>query len=78
MGIFSNPPHETKIAPQPGAQWIQDNLHRLPTNVWVAADDRGLLAHHEEVDRLIACLPAQLRDSAAYSLYFVEPRLNHF
>lgn len=71
MGIFSNPPRKDKIAPQPGDQWIQDNLHRLPTNVWVAADDSGLLAYHEEVDRLTAGLPAELRRSAAYSLRFV-------
>lgn len=73
MSIFSNPPRETKIPPQPGAQWIENNLRWLPTNEWVAADDRGLLAHHAAVDIVTQRVPAEIRQSAAYSLYFVKP-----
>jgi hypothetical protein len=73
MGIFSNPPRKYKSTTQPGDQWIRDNLHWLPTNVWVAADDSGLLAHHEAVDIVTQMVPAELRQSAAYTLYFVHP-----
>lgn len=73
MGIFSNPPRKDTSTPQPGARWIEANLHWLPTNVWVAADDSGLLAHHAEVDIVTQRVPAELRQSAAYTLYFVKP-----
>jgi hypothetical protein len=52
----------------PGSQWIAANASDLPTDLWIAATDDGVLAADESFDRLLELLNREFEDLRSISI----------